>query len=621
MYRDEQLASSLAKVFDEYDYAMIDTCSMMEESFPSWMEIYEKSKKFSLQFHPLIVLKQCIQELKKHNKGEAKEKKRAAKLALEILKTAKKNKTIVIQAHKNRKKNSNFGDHAIFSKVNDDHLDFHILVITQDKSLTSDLLKLNDLFSQNGKPVDVMKLNPKGELVRNKGLIEPSFKSNPTKLTSIPTKREHPLVISDRRLSAVIGNPNYPQDKKESDVRAQLSALSKTDPKIKKGLTLNYSEERLQNWLSSNVVKKPSNEHKLVVKKEEPKPAPKAEPKPEPKPVAKPEPKITAPKPSSPAYEGRGRDPKEAVTAAALQAGIIIRDHGVPYVPIVHGPTDWTAKELQNLVQNYEKGGKKPVDFKNVHVEIGQEEGKYKASLSFLTSAKKEEKKPEPKPKEEPKPQPKKAEAKKSEPKPAPAPKPEAKKEEAKKPEPKKNEPKKASPKQKQPAPKKPAKQEAPKQAAPKAKKAPEEAKKEPEKKTPVLIVAIPDDPKVAAKIEKQAKSPNPGNAPKKDAAKKAPKKETAPKKEASPKKETTPKKEEKAPAKHPKLLQEAKTAETRLQAVLPNSTYAEENKVKDLRAQLALIAKLNKDERAELKLSQDQLQKALAEHSKPKGE
>jgi len=619
MYRDEQLASSLAKVFDEYDYAMIDTCSMMEESFPSWMEIYEKSKKFSLQFHPLIVLKQCIQELKKHNKGEAKEKKRAAKLALEILKTAKKNKTIVIQAHKNRKKNSNFGDHAIFSKVNDDHLDFRILVITQDKSLTSDLLKLNDLFSQNGKPVDVMKLTPKGELVRNKGLIEPSFKSNPTKLTSIPTKKEHPLVISDRRLSAVIGNPNYPQDKKESDVRAQLSALSKTDPKIKRGLTLNYSEERLQNWLSSNVVKKPSNENKLVVRKEEPKPVAKPEPKPESKPQnkveRKPVAKVEAPKPASPVYEGKGRDAKEAVSAAALNAGIIIRDHGVPYIPIVHGPTDWTAKELQNLIQNYEKGGKKPFDFKNVHVEIALEEGKYKASLSFLLpqnpGAKKVDPKPksEPKVKPEPKPQPKKEEAKKQEAKPAPAPKQAPKKAEPK-PEAKKPEPKVA------PA-KKEAKQEPTKQASPKAKKVPKESKKSEPKKEPVLIVAVPDDPKVAAKIEKDAKS---AKAPKKAEPKNPPKKEPA-KKSAQPKKAESPKKEEKPAPKHPKLLAEAKTAETRLQAVLPNSTYSEENKVKDIRAQLALIAKLSKEERSELKLSQDQLQKALAEHSKPKGE
>ena len=38
MYRDEQIASSLAKFMDGFDYAMIDACPMMETSFPGWLK-------------------------------------------------------------------------------------------------------------------------------------------------------------------------------------------------------------------------------------------------------------------------------------------------------------------------------------------------------------------------------------------------------------------------------------------------------------------------------------------------------------------------------------------------------------------------------------------------------
>ena len=600
MYRDEQFASSLAKVFDEYDEAMIDTCSMMEEAFPNWLEIYEKSKKYALQFHPLIVLKQCYQELKRHSKGKIDDKKRAAKLALEILKTAKKNKTIAIVKYKNRIRKTNFGDHAIFSKVNDDHLDFRVLVITQDKKLTTDLLKLNNLSSQFGKPVVVMKITQKGELIPNRGVVDPSIKSknNPT---SILTKKEHPLVISDRRLSAVIGNPNYPQDRKVSDVRAQLSALSKTDPKIKKGLTLNYSEDRLQTWLSSNA---PSN--KPVVRKEEPHPIVKRE-EPKPAPV-KTEPVKEAPKveskPSGRVYTGKGKDERAAFTEAALNAGIIVRDAGVPYVPVVHGPTDIDAKSLTNFLQNYEKGGKKPTDFKNLHVEFEKEEGKVKANISFLNPPKQEVKKVV-----EDAPKPAKAKPVTVAPKVKVEPKPEPKKEE-----------KKVQPK---PSPKKEKAKPAPKQ-------------KEPAKE-PILIVAVPEDPKVAEKKEKEAAKPAKPNKVK--AEKKAKKEESAPKEEA---KKPEPKKQPKAPAKkeapkdaspkkaepkkgepakeapkkqtpkHTKLLEQVKQSEARLMAVLPNPTYSTENKIKDIQTQLVEMGKLSKQERATLRLDTETLKSSL---------
>ena len=592
MYRDEQIASSLAKLFDAYDYAMIDTCSMMEESFPTWLETFEKSKKYSLQFHPLIVLKQCVQELKKHSKGKILEKKRTAKLALEILKAAKKNKTIALTRYKVGKRN--FGDHAIFSKVNDDHLDYKILVITQDKGLTSDILKLNEMLSINGKPVSVMKLSKNAELVRNKGVIEPSIKSKPNnpQLTSVITKKEHPLVISDRRLSAVISNPNYPKDKKINDVKSQLSSLSKTDTKIKKGLTLNYSEDKLASWLNENAPKREENKAPKAIVKVENRPIVKVEDKPAPKKESEP----PMPKPNT--YVGEAKELKSALYEAALSYGVIIHDTGVPYLPNIHGPKDLSSKDLNAMVAAYEKGGKKPFDYKDLHFEVIFKEGRYHVTMSLnivktiVENPPKEERKKPAKIAPEIKPTPiKKEEAKKEEEiKPAP------KKPKQPKPEPKpvqSKEEKKPAVKEKSkansPKPKQPVKQEIAKKEENKPsgkKEAAPKAKKEPIKQ-------------VKSEVKENKPSPN----------QKAPK---------SKENENKPAPKKTAP-KHPKVLEQAKLNDARLQAVIPNPTYSNENKVKDIQAQITLLSKLSKDELSQVKLGIENLKKTLKDLSNSK--
>lgn len=593
MYRDEQIASSLAKLFDAYDYAMIDTCSMMEESFPTWLETFEKSKKYSLQFHPLIVLKQCVQELKKHSKGKILEKKRTAKLALEILKTAKKNKTIAITRYKLGKRN--FGDHAIFSKVNDDHLDYKILVITQDKGLTSDILKLNEMLSINGKPVSVMKLSKNAELVRNKGIIEPSIKSKPNnpQLTSVITKKEHPLVISDRRLSAVISNPNYPKDKKINDVKSQLSSLSKTDTKIKKGLTLNYSEDKLASWLNENAPKREENRAPKAIVKVENRPIVKVEDKPAPKKESEP------PMPKANTYVGEAKELKSALYEAALSYGIIIHDTGVPYLPNIHGPKDLSSKDLNAMVAAYEKGGKKPFDYKDLHFEVIFKDGRYYVTMS-LNKVKTIVENP---PKEE-----RKMPAKIA---------PEIKPTPVKKEEPKKEEPKPVAKKVKQPKPE--------------AKPAPVKKEKKPEvkekpkanpKKTKQPVKAAPSKKEEASVKKEEAAKPAPKAA--KETAKKA-KPEVKENKPASKEKASNvkgtakPEAPKKVSPKHPKVLEQAKLNDARLMAVIPNPTYSNENKAKDIQAQIALLSKLSKDELAQIKLGIDNLKKTLKDLSNSK--
>ena len=596
MYRDEQLASSLAKTLDAYDYAMIDTCSMMEDAFPGWLDIFEKTKPYAKAFQPLIVLKECYQELKKHSKSRIAEKSRPAKIALQILKTAKRAKTVAIVKHKSRKVERNFADHAIHSKVNDEHLDSKILVITQDKGLASDLLKLNDMFSQIGKPIGVMKITQQGELVPNRGETNLPPRNKPNQPN--PQPKEHPLVVSDRRLSAVISNPNYPKDKKIGDVKAQLAALSKTDHQTKRVLDLNYSEQRLQAWLTENAPAK-----KPVVVKEAPKPEPK---KPEPKKAeakkeepAKPEPKKAEPKKAEPKkqeapkpepktqiYTGKGAALNQALTEAMMAAGVLVRDPGVPYFPIVHGAADLTKKDIDEIQEKLQKTANSPLDYKNLHIEAKTENKGFAVSVSFLARVEKEQPKAKAKKEEKPKPEPKKAE-----PKPEP-----------KKPEPKKDEPKKA----------------APKKAEPKAKKAAAKAEGEPSPKAPTLIVAVPSDPKKAEAIERKANQvPQDDPAKKKKAESKAKPKKAEPKKETPAKAKPDQKPDTKPASKHPQILEQAKAADIRLQAVLPNSKYARENKIKDIQAQLGLIGQLSTAERKELKLSKEALTKTLADLQK----
>lgn len=587
MYRDEQIASSLAKFMDGFDYAMIDTCSMMETSFPGWLDIFEKTKTYSTAFHPLVVLHECTQELKKHSHSKTKEKAVLAKIALQILKTAKKNKTVIIVKDKRRKthfskKDENFADHAIYAKIDYDHLSQKILLITQDKGLTTDVLYLNNMSSQIGKPVSVYRINANAELVPNKGETAPNRGkvTNPNPIQPQPQKKEHPLVVSDRRLSAVIGNPNYPEEKKRSDVKAQLASLSKMDAASKKNLSLTYSEERLQAWLNAHKTNLPA--------KVEPKPAPKPAPVPEAKPQGK-------------TFEGVGKDEVAAFRSAALRAGIIIRDPGVPYLPVVHGQADLTTKDVADLVAKAKKSGGS-LDYKGLHIRFRKEGNEFQSDFSLIEKDKKNIAKIAPEVKLEEKPAPK------------------------------------VTPKAKKQTPQQPAK----KADAPKA---------EPAKPTPTLIVAIPDDPKKAEKIEqkvahekpqatkvkkeakkaetkaqkqpakpapqKAAKQPakpavQPKHADAKKGEKPAPKKEavkpSAPKAKAADQPVAKPKE---AP-KHPKLLEKAKAADIRLQAVLPNPKYAPENKIKDIQAQLDLWKKLSGEERKALKLDSNALESQL---------
>ena len=78
MYNEELKSSKLAQFLNDYDYVFVDTCSLMEDSFPLFMDYLSKSKEYWKEDLQVIVLGECVEELKKHAKEKEKDRKIAA---------------------------------------------------------------------------------------------------------------------------------------------------------------------------------------------------------------------------------------------------------------------------------------------------------------------------------------------------------------------------------------------------------------------------------------------------------------------------------------------------------------------------------------------------------------
>ena len=680
MYRDEQLASSLAKYLSRYDYAMIDTCSMMEDSFPLWLDILELSKPYQVKPVPVIVLSTALAELKKHEKSKIAEKAIAAKRALKIVKVASKKKTISLV--KLKWANQDFLDHAMYVKVSSDRLDSKILVITQDKKFASDLLHLNELQSQFGHKISVDKISPEGSLSPNQG--ETSSPHRSEKQPHTQPQKAPDIFLMDARVASVINNPNYPMDRKIADVKAQLAMLAKLPKKDARAIKLNYPEERLKDFLARHPSPKADNKPKVAEqpqketpKKEPPKALPAKKEEPKKLEVKKEIPKLQAPQQpqpkAAPKSEPMKAEPEvkakpfaasaDEVSNRLLDQGIIVRDPGVPYIPPVHGEVDINRKELEGIVNKFNKnGGNTPLNFKNLT--ISSAEGKLVLSIAKAKSAepKKEVEAPS-KPKAEPEKQAKPAKEKTEKPKASEAPKaqpkadkaqpskPEAKKET--KPEPKKAEAKKTeakvqekkeAPKSKKSTKEQPKKDMSAKKEEPKPQLKKQEKpapKKEAEKKpvsenakAPKLIVAVPEEkpqPKADSKkakaepkkaeakkqelktqVKKEAAKPQNKEEPKK-AKSSAKEPAKAQPKKSEPKSEMKKKEEAKPEVKPSFDIEKIKLAEARLMAVLPNPTYPHASKLADAEKQLKTVLSLPKQARGELKLSADKLKAQIA--------
>ena len=563
MYSDEIMSSSLAKFLNNFDYVMIDTCSLMDEAFAPWMDALHNAKEYRKKGQQILVPRRCFDELKKHARQRHDDSRRiAAKRGLKILRKAKWSKLLTITK---KDKNENFADNAIYVKASNDRINYKILVITQDRSLASDLRTLNELKSQMGKPLEVSKLVNGGRLVPNKGREDSPAEQKrghfvPTDVHKIQEGNPVQEVISaDARLSAVISNPNYPEFKKKADALEQLKRLEKLTPSALSSIKLFVPEAKLREIAQV--------------------PAPA-------RPIAKPTPK-PAPVVKDRLWYGTGKTMAEAFKDCANHYNILFREPTVTYFPEAHGPLDLTTADLaaiEEMGTPLLKGDEKVTfTYRGITLSTLETPEKFKAWIDVNNLPKAAPAKPKKTVK-------KPVEAKE---------KAEAPKEEIPQPEPK------------------------PKTRAKKAKPVAEETTPAPAEKpvekeqTPQKEVKKAKKP-AAKKAEEPAETPAEKPAPKtrKAPAKKAeePAEEKAP---AKPKK--TVKKAAEAPAENEvvdEVLAKALKADHRMRTVLPNPNYPLEKKIADVHAHIEFLSSLTDEQRSKVGMGIDALNDWLAKNA-----
>lgn len=369
MYNEELKSSKLAQFLNDYDYVFVDTCSLMEDSFPLFMDYLSKSKEYWKEDLQVIVLGECVEELKKHAKEKEKDRKIAALRALKIIRHDKWHKKAFTIT---KAEGSSFADNAIFTKVSGLRIHNKILVITQDKTLTTDLLKLNRLDSQKGRYLSVYRLTPHSELEKNPGENgEKTFnkkheassfqKIEKDNKTVALNKAQKVIIEEDSKLAKNLSNPNYKTKNKIKDIDNQLSKLNKLDANSLSALNLRFSKED------------------LLKKKEELLPSKNGE-------------KKENKKETSSVIVTTGASPSEALKRLALNYHSIVRDSSVSYVGAVHGNLDLTSDDLKKVDQLAVSKGN--FSYNKGNVTYSFEKGKeYSVSCKNLSSKKPEEQK------------------------------------------------------------------------------------------------------------------------------------------------------------------------------------------------------------------------------------
>ena len=643
MYKDEKKSSSLAETITPFDYLIVDTCSLMDPNFPDWMDILAGAKSYLNPKQPILVFYKCVEELKKHATNKEDVSKRiAAKRALKILRHAKWKKLLTVTK---KDKTQNFADNAIFVQASYDRLNKRLAVITQDKSLATDLLRLNEQVSQHGFHVYVFKIGENGVLERNRGADIESSKQNHSFLRDKPTltaKKEETrrsdlaaIYSKDKEIAAHLEDKGYNRLNLLAQAKEQLRLLSKLEyaevktlklkvdvaglnkivretqqPKTEKeAKTPQQPSKQVENNVGKKEVSKPSKPEVSVSKQAAAKPesnvvnAPSAKPD---KPGAS-EKSDGRPSGYLPLY-GFGHNIKDSLLDVASIYGLVFRDPSIPYFRIAHGPLDITQSDLTNIVDFFtdrvQKQGKAEYVAKEYSFSCEQAFKGYRAYVLVgkipedkpIKVKEKVETKSTGKPKVEPKP----AEQTPIEVKPdAPATK-------------KRTRTKKAV------APKPAEKPTEPKPVIVETAAVPEGTG---------LMIGVPSD-QAKVKIERKArKSDKPLDAAK-PTAKKTKKTAAAPKATASPAEKPAAKEpvkksakvkasspKEKKPA--PSDFEKASKADKRLKSVVSNSTYSTEKKQKDIKSQISLVKKLKPEEASQLSYSLTDLQALLESLSK----
>ncbi len=326
MYSQEKQFSSLAKILSNYDRVIIDTCALMDEGFPQFMDTLVGSKRYWKDGLQIITLKECVEELEKHaaNKDwHYSEARIDAVRALSILKDAYRKHHVIQIAKRQQRKGDTFADPSILATATVLRIHYRVLVITQDKNLAYDLEGLNSLGSQNGRFLATMKINAGGQL-EGHSLNKPKAKD----FKKAENKKDK--------------KPTLKVETKEIKETKQIEFKPVPVPKIEQ---------------------KPA---KIAVQpKKEEKPKESKQPKP---------------------FYVFGPTPVDAVIASAKHLNVLVRDPGVAYVKEIHGPVDITKNVLIDKlpVSKFLKtGDNMTFNVKGLKVTAEKTERDYRATTSL----------------------------------------------------------------------------------------------------------------------------------------------------------------------------------------------------------------------------------------------
>ncbi|MGP1457697.1 MAG: PIN domain-containing protein [Treponema sp.] len=177
----EQKAHTKLENYVKNYKVFMDTCSILQTDNLFWEHIYPLLNKYKKN---IIIPQKCIEELNKLKlSSEAKLSENAKKKIL-LLEELRTKKIIEIRGEKN----DNFADNVFQSVFTKFRLQHNLLLITQDKKLAKDILRLNEIESQKSQyKIVVNQINKYGYLSNTifTGKIE---QNNPQKKINKNTK-------------------------------------------------------------------------------------------------------------------------------------------------------------------------------------------------------------------------------------------------------------------------------------------------------------------------------------------------------------------------------------------------------------------------------------------------
>lgn len=138
---------------------VIDTCSLMHDK----CEILIRSLLPALQKHKqrILIPERVIGELRKHQKCVSDPEKAAkANQGMRLCRMLQKAGCITIRGADQ----DNFADNTLYVALSHYRYQYHMLLVTQDRGLSADILGLNRTRSTAGHPIEVMYINSKGVL-------------------------------------------------------------------------------------------------------------------------------------------------------------------------------------------------------------------------------------------------------------------------------------------------------------------------------------------------------------------------------------------------------------------------------------------------------------------------